>query len=205
MRTRQIASLTGLAGLTWDRSDDPLNPTHGWRLDGRLEPTVATGGSSSLYLRAVAQGTFYLPLDQKANTVIAARLKLGSITGASVTDIPASARFYSGGGGSIRGYDYQGVGPKFSNNTPEGGLGLFESSLEVRQQFTPKWGAVAFADVGSVSLREAPDFSHTSAGVGVGVRYNLGFGPIRADVAIPLSRHAGDPAFAIYLSVGQSF
>ena len=205
VRTRDIATITGLAALTWDRSDDPLNPSHGWRLDGRIEPTAAAGGSSSLYLRAVAQGTFYLPLGESARTVIATRLKLGSITGTSVTDIPASARFYSGGGGSIRGYNYQGVGPQFSNHTPEGGLGLFETSLEVRQQFTQKWGGVAFVDVGSVSLSEAPDFSHTSAGIGFGARYNLGFGPIRADVAIPLSRHAGDPAFQIYLSIGQSF
>ena len=43
------------------------------------------------------------------------------------------------------------------------------------------------------------------AGVGFGARYNLGFGPLRADLAIPLSRHKGDAAFQIYLSVGQSF
>ena len=97
------------------------------------------------------------------------------------------------------------MGPTFANNLPAGGLGLFESSIEVRQQFTQKWGGVVFADVGSVSLEETPDFSHTSAGVGFGVRYDLGFGPIRADLAIPLSRHRGDPAFQVYLSVGQSF
>ena len=204
-RSRQVTSVTGLGALAWDRSNDPLNPSTGWRLDGRLDPTFAAGSAAPLSSRAVAQGTLYFPLGKEAKTVLAGRLKLGSIYGASVFDVPASQRFYSGGGGSIRGYDYQGVGPKFSNNTPEGGLGLFESSFEVRQQFTQKWGGVVFADVGSVSLASAPDFSHTSAGVGFGARYNLGFGPIRADIAIPLSRHKGDAPFSVYLSVGQSF
>ena len=205
VRTRQVNSLTGLAAWALDRSNDPLNPTRGWRVDGRIEPTYAAGAASPIYVRAVAQGSLYLPLGERARTVVAGRLKIGSISGGLVADVPASQRFYSGGGGSIRGYSYQGVGPTFANNLPAGGLGLFESSIEVRQQFTQKWGGVVFADVGSVSLEETPDFSHTSAGVGFGVRYDLGFGPIRADLAIPLSRHRGDPAFQVYLSVGQSF
>ena len=42
-------------------------------------------------------------------------------------------------------------------------------------------------------------------GVGAGVRYKLPFGPIRADVAMPLNRRPGDAAFQIYVSIGQAF
>jgi translocation and assembly module TamA len=40
---------------------------------------------------------------------------------------------------------------------------------------------------------------------GVGVRYNLGFGPIRADLAVPLSRRDSDASFQVYVSFGQAF
>lgn len=205
VRTRDLATLTGLYALTWDGSNDPLDPTRGWKLDGRAEPTVSAGDGSSFYLRVQAQGSAYLPLGQGDRTVLAGRLKLGSVVGATLFDIPASRRFYAGGGGSVRGYQYQGVGPRFVNNTPQGGLGLFEASFEVRRDIRQRWGAVAFVDVGSVSSSEAPDFSNTSTGVGVGARYDLGFGPLRADLAIPLTRRAGDSAYQIYLSIGQSF
>jgi len=122
-----------------------------------------------------------------------------------MSTIPAARRFYAGGGGSVRGYSYQGVGPRLIDNTPQGGLSLFEGSFEARQKFGKRWGGVAFLDVGGIGATEAPDFSNVSAGVGLGIRYDLGFGPIRADVAVPLDRRTGDPAYQIYLSIGQSF
>ena len=54
-------------------------------------------------------------------------------------------------------------------------------------------------------MTSACDFSEVSTGVGLGVRYNLGFGPIRADIALPLDKREGDPDYQIYLSIGQSF
>jgi len=37
------------------------------------------------------------------------------------------------------------------------------------------------------------------------VRYDLGFGPIRVDIAVPLDRRTSDAPFQVYLSIGQSF
>ena len=53
--------------------------------------------------------------------------------------------------------------------------------------------------------RATPEFRKVNTGAGLGVRYDLGFGPIRADVAIPLNKNNGDPDYQIYLSIGQSF
>jgi translocation and assembly module TamA len=204
-RTRTLQTLTGLSLFAWDKSDDPLNPRHGFRLEGRLEPTFSTGDDTLIYLRAIGQASAYLPLGREANTVFAGRLKLGSVAGGSLAAIPSSRRLYAGGGGSVRGYAYQGVGPRLTDNTPQGGLGLFEASFEARQHIKGKWGAVAFIDVGAISDSETPDFSNVNTGVGVGVRYDLGFGPIRADLAIPIDKRTGDSAYEIYLSIGQSF
>lgn len=205
VQTLDLLTVTGLAALAWDRSNDPLNPTRGWRFDGRAEPTYSFGDVNQPYLRVQAQVTGYLPLGGEARTVLAGRFKLGSVIGGTIATIPAARRLYAGGGGSVRGYSYQGVGPRLPDNTPQGGLSLFEASFEARHNFGKKWGGVAFLDVGGIGASEAPDFSNVSAGVGVGVRYNLGFGPIRADVAVPLDRRTGDPAYQIYLSIGQSF
>jgi translocation and assembly module TamA len=122
-----------------------------------------------------------------------------------VSEVPASRRFFSGGGGSVRGYAYQAIGPRLSDNTPQGGVSLVETSLEVRHRFTSKWGGVAFIDAGAIGTERKPKQEDFRVGAGFGVRYDLGFGPIRADIAVPLGKRSGDPAFQIYLSIGQSF
>jgi translocation and assembly module TamA len=197
-----IGAVFGAVSL--DRSNDLLDPTQGWRADLRLEPTYIAGDESLPYLEIATQGIAYMPLDSQAQTVLAGRLKVGSLVGATL-DIPASRRFYAGGGGSVRGYAYQAVGPRLYDNTPRGGLSLIEVSLEARRKLTERWGVVAFVDAGSVGDEMTPTGENMSVGVGVGVRYDLGFGPIRADIAIPLDADKRDGAFQIYLSIGQSF
>jgi translocation and assembly module TamA len=203
--TLKLELLTGLAAFALDRSNDPLNPTQGWRVEARVEPTGITGDRTLAYIKAQAQASAYLPLTSKGGTVVAGRLKLGSILGGKVPDVPADRRFFAGGGGSVRGYAYQAVGPRLLDNTPEGGLSLFEGSLELRQRVTDRWGVVAFVDAGSVATRQLPDFHNFSAGAGIGLRYDLGFGPFRVDLATPLNPRKGDSRIQVYLSIGQSF
>jgi translocation and assembly module TamA len=201
-----VFTVATLANGYLDRSDDPLDPRHGWRASLKLEPTLAFGRTTLPYLRVQNQESVYLPVTRSAATIVAARVTIGSIVnGATVGDIPAPQRFYAGGGGSVRGFGYQDVGPRFSDNTPVGGLSLFEGSLELRQRVTTKWGVVGFVDAGSVGERPNPDFTHLSVGAGVGVRYNLGFGPIRVDFATPVANRHGAAPLQVYVSIGQSF
>lgn len=202
---RDLITIGTLADLLLDKSNDPLNPTSGWRLSARLEPTLILGDTNLPYLRAVTQGTYYQPLDKQARTVLAGRLRLGRILNGSVDQIPASQRFYAGGGGSVRGFPYQAVGERFADNTPRGGVFLFESSFEVRRDLTPKWGFAAFVDAGAVGSSGPIDFMDLAVGAGLGVRYNLGFAPIRVDVATPVVKKRGEAPFQIYVSIGQSF
>lgn len=203
--TLNLATLTVLGALAWDQSDSILDPTRGWRFEARAEPTTSFGDTTLAYLKAQVQGSAYLPFGEGASTVLAGRVKVGAIFGALVSEIPASRRLFSGGGGSVRGYAYQAIGPRLSDNTPQGGVSLFETSFEVRHRFTERWGGVAFIDAGAIGPERKPDTEDFRFGAGVGVRYDLGFGPIRADIAIPLGKRSGDPAFQIYLSIGQSF
>ena len=201
---RQV--ILGALGVAYiDRSDDPLDPKRGWRLETRLEPTLIAGNTTLPYIKVQTQGSVYYPFDAKARTLIAGRLKVGSIVGGTIPEVPASRRFYSGGGGSVRGYTYQAIGPHLSDNTPEGGLALLEASAEIRYKIDQHWGVVGFVDAGSIGSDQIPNGKNLSLGAGFGVRYDLGFGPIRVDFAVPLNPRSNDPKFQIYLSIGQSF
>lgn len=202
---QNLAVLSGRAGAYWDQSNDPLNPTTGWRVTATAQPTAVAGDDTALFLKAEGQATAYFPLDEAARTVVAARLRLGSILGAGELSVPSDRLFYSGGGGSVRGYEYQGVAPRLPDNTPRGGTSLFETSVEVRRDIGRSFQGVVFVDVGSVGFDEFPDVSNLRYGAGFGVRYKLPFGPIRADIAFPLDRRPGDADFQVYVSIGQAF
>jgi translocation and assembly module TamA len=204
-RYRPLGTLTTLLSTSLDRSDDILNPRRGWRFEIRAEPTVSFGDGPVTYVRTQMQGSAYQSFDTAGNTVLAERLRIGSIFNGSIPAVPASRRFYSGGGGSVRGYAYQAVGPRFPDQSPEGGLSLIESSVELRQKITGPIGVVAFFDAGVLGATQTFQLNAPSSAVGVGARYDLGFAPLRADIAIPLNRRSGDAGFQVYLSIGQSF
>lgn len=201
---RDLAILTGRTSAYLDRSNDPLNPTTGWRVNLSVQPTAVTGQDTIVFLRTEGQSTAYLPL-QKGRTVLAGRLRIGAILGGGELTVPSDRLFYSGGGGSVRGYSYQGVNPELPDGTPRGGLSLFESSFEVRRDIGQSLQAVGFVDAGAIGFQETPNLTNMRYGVGAGVRYKLPFGPIRADVAVPLNRRPGDAAFQLYVSIGQAF
>ncbi|MFW2345252.1 MAG: autotransporter assembly complex protein TamA, partial [Brevundimonas mediterranea] len=202
---RDLAIITGRTSAYIDNSNDPLNPTQGWRVTASVQPTAVTGQDTILFLRGETQATAYLPLQDGARTVLAGRLRIGSIIGGGELSVPSDRLFYSGGGGSVRGYSYQSVNPKLPDLTPRGGLSLFETSLEVRRDIGQSFQAVAFVDAGAVGFQETPNLTNMRYGAGLGVRYKLPFGPVRADIAVPLDKREGDSAFQIYISIGQAF
>jgi translocation and assembly module TamA len=204
-RVRPLATIGTSVLFSWDRSDDILNPKQGWRFQIQGEPTFSWGDGPIAYVRAQAQASAYEPFDTAGNTVLAERVHFGSIVNGSIPAIPASRRFYSGGGGSVRGYGYQDVGPRFPNNSPEGGISLIETSVELRRKVAGPFGVAMFVDSGVLSTQHSFDFRQVSTGVGVGLRYDLGFAPLRADIAVPLQRRTGDSSVQVYLSIGQSF
>ena len=157
---RDLVILTGRGSVYLDNSNDPLDPTTGWRLTASTQPTAVSGEDTTVFLRAEAQATAYLPIQDNAKTVLAGRVRLGSIVGGEELTVPSDRLFYSGGGGSVRGYEYQGVAPRLPDNTPRGGLSLFEASAEVRRDVFRNFQGVVFVDAGSVRFDPAPDFSN---------------------------------------------
>ena len=202
---RDLQILSVFADARLDKSDSVLDPREGWRANGRVEPSYTFGDESNPYVRTVGQISAYLPFDEEKRFVLAGRLKGGTVLGASVEDISVDDRFYSGGGGSVRGYAYQFIGPRSDDNEILGGKSIVEASIEARYAWRGNIGLVAFLDGGSVASDELSGFDEPRYGAGVGVRYSTPAGPIRLDVAVPLNPTDFDDPVQIYISFGQAF
>ena len=192
--------------LTYDGSDNLLDPTRGFRLTGRASPEVSYQSSTFTYVKLQIDGSVYQPFGSRV--VIAARAHAGTIAGASRGRIAPTRRFYAGGGGSVRGFSYQQVGPMDADGRPLGGNSLTEFSLEARIRFRAfgnDLGIVPFVDAGQVSTGTVPRFDALKVGAGLGLRYYTSFGPVRIDLATPLNGGPDDPLVAFYVSIGQAF
>jgi translocation and assembly module TamA len=188
--------------LGYDRSNDLLNPTKGFRANLRVSPEASLQGNVSPYARATFDLSGYYPLSDAL--VIAGRTRLGTISGAARDQIAPSRRVYAGGGGSVRGFGYQELGPKDVNDDPIGGRSVNEFAVEGRYRFG-NYGVVAFVDAGQVYESSIPKFSDIRYGVGVGGRFYTDFGPFRADIAMPINRQPGESKFTLYIGIGQAF
>ena len=91
--------------------------------------------------------------------VLAGRAKLGTVNGATQLAIPPQMLFFSGGGGSVRGFGYQDNGVSVGGVT-SGGRSLVEVSGEVRYDFDESLGGVVFVDAGHVGAGSFPDLSN---------------------------------------------
>ncbi|KQN25226.1 hypothetical protein ASE86_02930 [Sphingomonas sp. Leaf33] len=189
--------------LTYDGSDDLLNPTNGFRLSGRFSPELSLVGSVFGYARIQVDGSVYRPVTD--SVVLAGRVRLGTIAGAPRDAIAPSRRFYAGGGASVRGYGFQSIGPRDPNNDPIGGRSITEFSIEARVKAFGNFGVVPFFDAGNIYTSPLPQFSRFRYGAGLGLRYYSNFGPIRIDVGTPLNPQPGDPRIGVYVSLGQAF
>lgn len=199
-RTYFIGALP--ATLSYDGSNDLLDPTRGFRLSGRVIPETSLDGSASGYVRSQIDGSLYFPVSDRVT--LAGRARMGSITGASLSNIAPSRRFYSGGGGSVRGYGYQAIGPRDAFGDPVGGRSLAEFSIEARVR-VGAFGVVPFVDAGNIYTSSTPSLDKLRLGAGIGGRYHSSFGPIRIDIGTPIKRRTGESRVAIYVSLGQAF
>ncbi|MCA3366490.1 MAG: outer membrane protein assembly factor [Roseomonas sp.] len=197
--------LFGLMGsFRYDNTTNPLDPRQGQRFSLSATPYYSAMDANS-FTRILAIGTSYFDILGNGDSVLALRAALGSAPGANRDEITLDKRFYAGGGGSVRGYTYQSIGPRDAANRPLGGASLVEASVEWRQRLTRSLGIAAFVDAGSVGEEAKPDFEKLRAGTGLGLRYLTAIGPLRFDVGLPLDRQKDDPSFAIYIGFGQAF
>ncbi|MBX6322784.1 MAG: outer membrane protein assembly factor [Rhodospirillaceae bacterium] len=201
----QDYTLVGLPlGLSWDTSNDLFDPRRGNRLKLSATPYTAVAGTPANFVVTRLFDSFYLSLGRRV--VLANWARAGFVFGESLEDVPADKRLYGGGGGSVRAFGYQRLGPLDEHGDPTGGRSLLEFGSELRVRISDQFGAVAFVEGGNVYPDVTPDPGDSFLwGGGVGVRYFTSFGPIRLDVATPINPRSDDDPVQVYVSIGQAF
>lgn len=180
---------------------DPLDPQEGIRGFATVESGVSLGDGTPGYTRMQVSGSTYRKIAD--NLVAAVRAEYGAFTGSN--SVPTDRLFFAGGGGTVRGYEYQSLSPTDQFGEFLGGRSLFSASAELRWRQSDRFGYAAFVDAGAASDDAGSVFGESKASIGFGVRYYPGFGPIRFDVAAPLNKRDGDAPLQIYVSIGQAF
>ncbi|HVY89256.1 MAG TPA: autotransporter assembly complex family protein [Hyphomonadaceae bacterium] len=199
---RDVYTLSSTATAEYVGVRDILDPVNGVRARLAIEPGITFGDTNIGFAKITGEASIYADLGSD-KLVGALRGKIGTIAGAN--GAPPDRLFFAGGGGSVRGYDYQSLSPRDADGVLIGGRSLVEVSGELRYRASNSLGYVAFLDAGAAGSNVEPPIDAMRLGVGFGVRYYAGFGPLRADIAFPLNKEPGDADFQIYISIGQAF
>jgi outer membrane protein insertion porin family len=199
--------LTSLkATIVRDTTDSRFFPTEGYRFALGWEQVGALGGDED-FGKPFASFAWYKTtrtdiFDRKS--VFATRADVGYIVG----DAPVFERFYGGGFGSIRGFDYQGVSPRAGLfNDRVGGKFIVLTGAEYSVPIYAKnIRGVTFIDMGTVE----EDFGITSwrVAVGFGLRVHINFfGPVPMvfDFGFPIAKGDLDDTRVFNFSFGASF
>lgn len=190
-----------------DNTNSRFNPTNGSIFEISYEQV---GGD---YDFGVVESTlrWYKTLCEdlaERKTVLETKLQVGSIVGG---DAPHFEKFYAGGTGSIRGFDYRGVSTRGENplvpgdkDDPIGSDWVFLANAELAiplSSDTFSW--LVFIDSGTI------DSGTYRASVGTGLQILLPqwFGPVpmRFEVAAPISKSDEDETQVFSFSVGRLF
>lgn len=124
-------------------------------------------------------------------------VELGAIFSHSIYDVPSSMRFFTGGDQSIRGYGYEDIAPRDSQDYLVGGSYLAVGSLEYRFPVTKNWKIAVFSDVGTATDSFSEPLSISTGG---GLVWSSPVGPIRLYLAFPLSD--SESSFKIHFMIG---
>jgi translocation and assembly module TamA len=186
-----------MPGVDWTRlrADRPLRPSKGSRIRFMVRGAGDSLGSDTSFVQGTADWKWIWSL---ANTGrIITRGQLGLTQEASFDELPPSVRFFAGGDQSIRGYDFESLGPEDATGQVVGGTGIAVASFEYEQPVRPKWSVAFFVDSGN-AFKDSTIDAKTSAGVGV--RWQSPLGPIRLDIGVPVNDPLHDAR--LHVSIG---
>jgi len=198
---RDLVTLSFPVSATYSDVGDPLDPQSGIRLFAGADSGISVGDDTPGYTRLHLSAATYKVVAE--NLVAAFRAEYGAFAGSG--DVPPDKLFFAGGGGTVRGYEYQSLSPRDALGALTGGRSLFAASAELRWRASERFGYALFTDFGAASEDPGTVFTDIAASVGLGIRYYPGFGPIRLDIATPLDRRDGDSPVQVYISIGQAF
>ncbi|GJG87781.1 hypothetical protein tb265_29620 [Gemmatimonadetes bacterium T265] len=119
--------------MSFSRTDDPLEPTHGTQGQVTLEHASAFTLSDFKYNRVFAGASYYRPAPLFPRVTLAARLQGGYVAafGSSGANdvLNPQTRFYAGGAQSVRGYGENQLGPRTLTIAPNDVVGRYDTTV----------------------------------------------------------------------------
>ena len=186
-----------LPGMSWAKSyrDDVVRPREGYR----LSYGVSLGVGDVSLVQADFRGKWITALPWDARVILRGRAGV-TLEDDAFAQVPLSLRFFSGGDNSVRGYDYESLGPRIATGELIGGNRVLEASIEYEHPVTESWSVAAFVDSGNAFLGSGFE---PRTGAGIGARWFTPIGPVRLDVAWPLDTQIGEDAGPrLHISLG---
>jgi outer membrane translocation and assembly module TamA len=202
VETYNLGSLDASAVL--DTRDNPLNPRRGNFYSLSLETGHDVLGSDYNYVKLFAQASLTRHLTR--TLMWAQGYRLGGMRATGGQRLPDEVLFRAGGPNSLRGFSAEALSAGDTVND----VALGEAVLIINQElrYMPlqgRLGGAVFYDTGNVFSRfDDLDFELTHT-LGVGVRYDSVIGLIRADLAFPLNKPAGERSYRLVFGLGQAF
>ncbi|MEZ2416783.1 autotransporter assembly complex family protein [Luteibacter sp. RCC_6_2] len=167
--------------LSRKKGDNPTFVRNGWSLTVTARTTAGPLLSDASFSQVIGDVKWIKSFWGRNRLIL--RGSAGKLWTSDFSDLPPQLRFFAGGDRSVRGYDYQSIGPRNAYDRVIGGEGLLVGSTEVEHYFTRNWGMAAFVDAGNAFT--GTDYS-PRVGAGLGVRWLSPVGMIRADIAVPV-------------------
>jgi translocation and assembly module TamA len=206
--TRNFNLVKVPAMIEWDRRNDPLRATRGFYVRADVEPFYELTNGFGVWGKL--DGRVYQGFGEDDRFVVAARLQAGMVVGPTPAQTHPDFLFYSGGGGTVRGQPYQALSFPAGGGNRIGGQAFAGGQFELRVKATDTIGVVGFFDVGYLGANGffgGPSAWHS--GAGIGLRYDTGLGPIRLDVAYPVTGGTRSPNplrnVQLYVGIGHAF
>lgn len=193
-------------GWTRDDRDSALAPNSGRYQRLNSEWSVA---GDARYVRGNYQFQQYIPLNKQFTVAFNGELGWGK--GMNGRPFPVFKNFYSGGLGSVRGFEQGTLGPRDVTGASIGGSRKITLNAEFMAPF-PGAGndrtlrVFSFVDAGNVfGATEKVSFSDFRASVGLGLSWISPLGPLRLVYAQPVKKAAGDRIQKLQFQIGTSF
>jgi translocation and assembly module TamA len=186
-----------MPGINWTRirADNNIRPTRGSKLELDVRGANDVLGSDTNFVQVLAKGKWIWSLSAKDRLLL--RGDVGVTGERSFAELPPSVRFFAGGDNSVRGYDFEELGPVDLTGKVIGGSSLAVGSFEYERVVRERWSVAVFVDSGNAF--EGSDFD-ARTGAGFGARWQSPLGPIRIDIAHPA--HDVDTDWRLHISLG---
>lgn len=190
--------------FTRDTRDDYYAPNRGSRSSLFLENAGGPLGGDNYFGKVTGDTAWYFPMP--LSMVLVLRGTAGLIQGYGGKSIPIYEKFYVGGAGTVRGYEYGKGGPLDQNGDPLGASKMVAFNSELLFPLSREVGlrGAIFFDVGK-GFNNVSDITPLKMGVGPGLRWFSPFGPINIDIGFNLSPKKGEKRNVIDFNVGSVF